>query len=484
MFFRSRSHVIMTGALALLFVFCCISQARAQGDDFGDDAADPVQLFKRAQDAHARGELEQALSLYDAAIKVRPEFPEAFFQRGHALVSLGRYPEAEKSFQRSMELRADWALPQAALGALMLRENRFEEAEKYLERALALDGDNAIALIALADLRLRTKAQSPVLENLLKRLERATTGADATAALWVARASIERALGKTEAARASLNNALLLDSKNAGALMERAELSAAAGEFDKAIEDAGRVRQLAPQSLNTALFMAHTLARAGRVADALKVLDELDADKKSLPEVVEMRQALTAASVPETEDRAALEKLLEQQPRNAPLLARLCLLYRADDPARALSYCRRALEIEPKNADYATGYGAALVRARRFDEAAQLLRQVIMRSPDNYPAHTNLATALYELKRYQESIVEYDWIIRSKPDLAVAYFFIATAHDQLGEYPQALAAYEKFLALADPKTNQLEIDKVNLRLPSLRNQIKRGEGVKNRDRKS
>jgi hypothetical protein len=43
---------------------------------------------------------------------------------------------------------------------------------------------------------------------------------------------------------------------------------------------------------------------------------------------------------------------------------------------------------------------------------------------------------------------------------------------------EALASYEKFLSTADAKTNQLEIDKVKLRLPTLRRQIKLGEGVK------
>ena len=60
----------------------------------------------------------------------------------------------------------------------------------------------------------------------------------------------------------------------------------------------------------------------------------------------------------------------------------------------------------------------------------------------------------------------------------MAHYFIATSHDYLGEYPEALASYEKFLAAADTKTNQLEIDKVKLRLPSLRRQIELGEGAK------
>jgi len=176
--------------------------------------------------------------------------------------------------------------------------------------------------------------------------------------------------------------------------------------------------------------------------------------------------------------REALEKLLKKNPDNATLLARLGASYRTVDPARSLAFYRRALEIDPANADFATGYSSALVQARRFADAVAVLRKVILATPGNYAAHANLATALYELKQFQEALLEYQWLLQAKPDLTVAYYFIATAHDNLGEYEQALAAYETFLAHADQKSNQLEIEKVKLRLPSLRRQIKLGEGAK------
>ena len=45
--------------------------------------------------------------------------------------------------------------------------------------------------------------------------------------------------------------------------------------------------------------------------------------------------------------RKALEKLLEKNPRNAMLLARLGASYRTDDPARSLDFYRKASEIQP-----------------------------------------------------------------------------------------------------------------------------------------
>src|SRR6185295_3058374 len=82
----SKKLLLVATCIALLSVCAKVS---AQVEAFGDDAADPVRLFERGQSAHARGELEKALSFYEQALKVRPEFPEAEFQRGNALASLG-----------------------------------------------------------------------------------------------------------------------------------------------------------------------------------------------------------------------------------------------------------------------------------------------------------------------------------------------------------------------------------------------------------
>jgi tetratricopeptide (TPR) repeat protein len=477
MFFRSRA--IITYALAFSLTLLCPCFAHGQRDEAaGDGEVDPINLFERGQDAHGRGDLQLATQFYEEAIKLRPEFPEAEYQRATALSSLNRAAEAEKAFRRAVELRPRWAMPLAALGALLVRLNRADEAEKYLDRALELDAKNGVALVALADLRLSTKAGRDVLQPLLERLRAVTASEDATASLWAARASIERALGDKVAAAASLDRALGIDPRNSAARMERAEMRASEGDYEHAIEDARAAQATGAQAASASLLLARIYAQAGRQEEALRTLDALDEATKALPEAVALRNAILVGSKPDAEGRAALEKILEREPRNAALLARLGALYRTEDPARSMEYYARALQIEPRNADYATGYGAALVQARRYQDAVSILRQVLPVVPDNYAAHANLATALYESKRFAEALTEYEWIVKARPDLAATYFFIATAHDFLGQYDEALASYEGFLARADAQKDQSEIEKVNLRLPSLRAQIKRGEGKK------
>ncbi len=455
----------------------------AQSEDvFSDAAADPVKLFERGQNAHARGDLRKALEFYEEAIKVRPEFAEAEFQKGSVLAALGeRLDESESSFRRAIELRKDWSLPYIGLSTLQIRLNRESEAEPMLRRAIQLDPKNTLALRVLADLRLR--ANDPREALLLAR--RATDDSEAPLAAWTLRAHAERLTGDKTGALASLDHVLKLEPLNLFALLERAELRLDEGDLPHALEDLNSSEALLRGDKASASRVVSGYERVGRAEDAQRLalsVGLIKAQPKNLEGGIKVlgtpEEIAAANSDDEAVARAALETLLKKNPGNAMLLARLGNAYRTIDPARSLDFYRHAAEIQPGNAEYATGYSSALVQARRFPEAVAILRQVIRSTPDNYAAHANLATALYRLKQYPGALDEYQWLLRTKPDLVVAHYFIATSHDYLGEYENALTAYELFLASANAKTNQLEIDKVKLRLPSLRRQISLGQGAK------
>ena len=72
-----------------LFLFTATTTLGQSEDAFGDAGADPVKLFERGQNAHARKEFEKAIEYYDEAIKVRPEFGEAEFKCQAGKIPLG-----------------------------------------------------------------------------------------------------------------------------------------------------------------------------------------------------------------------------------------------------------------------------------------------------------------------------------------------------------------------------------------------------------
>lgn len=471
----------------MLLVCGFTSVMRAQADDAFGDAPDPVKLFERGQNAHSRRDFDKALELYEAAIKVRPEFPEAEFQRANVLVSLGRQAEAESGFRRTIELKKDWSLPYSALGSLLVGLNRDSDAESFFRAAIKLDSHNNLALRMLADIRLRAGDAKEALT--LTRL--ATSDKDAPVVTWFLRALAERKINDNPSALASLDHVLELEPRNHLALIERAEIRISVGDKEGALADLKAAEELIKTDKGASSRLAVAYEQLGKSEEALRIAQAAGLMKApqtsadGAPKVIGTPEEIDAAN---SEDpavsRKALETLLTKNPGNAMLMARLGASYRTVDADRSLEFFRRALEIEPRSVEYATGYSSALVKARRFAEAVSVLRNVISVAPEHYAAHANLATALYSLKQYPQALEEYAWLIKAKPDLTVAHYFIATAHDYLGEYDQALQAYELFLSRADPKTNQLEIEKVNLRLPKLLRQIQLGQGVKRKTEQS
>lgn len=465
--------------LALLFIFLPLQLAAAQGEDPANGETDPIKLFERGQDAHAKNDYQKAIGLYDAAIKIKPEFPEAEFQRAIALLAISQNAEAIEGFNRAVKLRPDWAIAYAKFGTMLASQGTARDAEPILRKAIKLNDQSLEATVALATL-LQHNGLYP---EALKLIRLATSFRDATAQTWQQRAFIEVGAGDNAAALSSITQAVQLDPANPAVRSDRARLLLLRDRV-AALADLDIAKQsLTPatpgKQLGVIFEVARLYALAGKSEEALKLIDALDANTRKEPSFVELRAEIAAdlgSNAPE--DLQALEQIAQRDPKNARVLARLGEGYRRIDPAKSQAYYLRALQIEPDNAKFATGYAAALIQARRFAEAATVLQRVINKTPDDYTAHANFALALYELKRFAEAIPEYEWLAKTRPEIAATYFFIATAHDNLGEYPQALDAYQRFLSHADPTNNKLEIEKVNLRLPTLRAQIQRGQGAK------
>lgn len=477
MFFGTRTRLVAF-ALAFTFALVCAQTKAVAQDEFEDDAADPVKLFNKGQDAHAKKNYEQAIELYDEALKLRPDFAEVEFQKAGALLALKRTSEAEKSYRRASEMKPTWPLPPAALGLLLARTpGREREAEAPLRRALELDAKNLTATVALAELRTRSGDAA----ESLTLWRRASELKPDDASLWVARGRAERVSKDAPAALKSFARALELDAPNVEARLARADLYLESDDKEHALEDVRALEAQAKTQTDWKLLIAvaNRFGLAGGRDEAKRIYDSLPEEARNSEEGKRLSAAVNDVRCEETaESRAALEKLIASDEKNAAALACLGSQLRTTDPQRSAELFRRANQIDPSNADYAVGYGAALVQLKQFERAASILQRVVQLAPEHYEAHANLAAALYEMRLYKQAVSEYKWISQARPELAVVQFFIGTAHDRLGEYEDALAAYETFLAAADPSVNRLEMDKVNLRLPSLRNQIKRGEGVK------
>lgn len=476
MFFGRSKRVFEIQRLKVLLIVVLVSLisagSHALAQDAGDGGDDAASIFNHGQDAHEKGDLQTAVELYQKALRITPEFPEAELQLGNALLALGRVDEAETAFRKAIDLRNDWSLAIASLGSVLVTKERFTEAAPLLARAIELDGQNFPALSAMTELLLRTNAKPEELTRMLDRLKVLTGKANPMASIWTARGSLENALGDLPAAKESVANSLAIDPKNKGALFLKTEIALKEDDASTAEESSKSLETLTGRSERSVALHAQALFNLGKTDEAIKLIDTISSPGKETAAVKSAMVAATSSNV------ADLEASLVKDPKNISFLQRLCSVYRVSDPTKALDYCRRASEAEPTSIKPAIGYGAALVQARRYDEAVVLFRRLLEAAPDNYTIHVNLATGLFQLKRFPEAKSEYRWLIEKQPNLPVTYFFLAICHDQLREYSDAMANYQQFLKLADPVQQRLEIDRVNLRIPTLQQQLKGKKGAK------
>ncbi|MGH9934803.1 MAG: tetratricopeptide repeat protein [Blastocatellia bacterium] len=460
--------------------------AEVEAKDRREEAA---KLFEAGQDAHQKGELEKAIGLYGEALERDPSLWQAEFQRAAAYFSLNRLAEAKASMLGALKQLSEYAdAPEARgpssralvmLGEIALAENDPAEAEKSFRRALELNPQATRACAGLAEILVGAGKYAEAIAEAKAAIEAGDDGAAVYALLGEA----QRLSGSHEESLASFNEALKREPKNAIALRRRAEVYLARNDLKAAIEDLRASVDIEP-TVPSRLQFAHALAAAKRYDEAILLYQRILQDEPSNNEARTALAAVMIESGKGAEAIAQLESLLKAEPNRADLRAQLAELYLPTQPEKALEQYLAATKIEPSQPAHQIGVAASLVKLRRFQEAIGASRQTLAQNPKEDVANfarTSLATALFELDDFQNAASEYIRILdhqRKRGDrkrTAISLYFLGICFDKLGDYEQALKAYEQFMALASAD-NQLEIDKVNLRLPILRKQIKEGKG--------
>lgn len=98
----------------------------------------------------AQGRHDDALQAYDRSIGIRPDYADAHFNRGNALMERQRFGEAEASLRRALELAPARPDVLMNLGLCLLQQGRAQEALPLAERAVELHPDDLPARINLA----------------------------------------------------------------------------------------------------------------------------------------------------------------------------------------------------------------------------------------------------------------------------------------------------------------------------------------------
>jgi tetratricopeptide (TPR) repeat protein len=127
------------------------------------------------------------------------------------------------------------------------------------------------------------------------------------------------------------------------------------------------------------------------------------------------------------------------------------------DPALAITFCRRALEIFPSHSKTHNNLGLALLQTGNRDEAIAEFREAIHLTPRHVDAHNNLAVALLQDGRIDEAIESCRQVISLRPLSPDAYTNMGNALLLQGHTDEAIKAWEDALR-ADPHYAEAHIN--------------------------
>jgi tetratricopeptide (TPR) repeat protein len=99
-------------------------------------SADPSALFSEGTKYLRQGRTQDAITALSQAIDLKPDFAEAYINRGLAHYMNENYPAAEEDFLAVLDIRPDDQKANNNLAVVYYRLERYEEAAVFLDRAL------------------------------------------------------------------------------------------------------------------------------------------------------------------------------------------------------------------------------------------------------------------------------------------------------------------------------------------------------------
>ncbi len=322
---------------------------RDPGKDVGAPADSPAAAaFRRGVQALLRNDLATAQREFAGAERLDSRVAEPLLGLADVASRQGRTKEAEAYLKRAQALAPSNPAVYLGLGRFYRGQRDPVRAEAALKRAVQIGTAVAPAHIELGDLYLEQRRSSESVQQFQRAVQIRPDSAFAHYGLGVA-LSLG---GKPQEAAAALEKAAALAPKDIAPLQALARLHTEQRSFDKALATIDAAIKLAPKLPQLQLDRADILAARG---DTNAALEQGRRVAREFPDVAEVHFRLANLLV-QSGDTAAAEaayrETVKRDQGNAMALNNLAWLLaeRKANLDEALSFAKQALSLQPRNA--------------------------------------------------------------------------------------------------------------------------------------
>ena len=339
-------------------------------------------LAKRARAAHEAQKLDEAMALYQRALRLRPSWPEGRFALGTVLYDLDRYDEARAEFRQVLVQEPKSSAAWAFLGMCEFQLRNHEPALGDLQKG-----------------RLLGLASNPALKSV----------ADYHAGILLVR------FAQYEAAREILSNFALVDQDSPG-VIDGLGLAALRMPYlpSEVPPDKREMVTIAGRAIYQ--FTKNRYSPTARLA-----FDELVTRYPEEPNAHYAKGAfLMTVEEPEA-GLAEFRRVLAMQPSHVPAMLQLAFhLMKEGRYEEALPYAESAVAAEPDFFAAHNALGRVLLELGPTDRAIAELEKAARLAPNSIQTYFSLARAyqkagrMDDVKRARDTFVKLDAALRAE----------------------------------------------------------------------
>ena len=290
------------------------------------------------------GRVDEAITHYQKALEIKPDYAEAYSNLGNALLQKGRVDEAIAHFQKALEIQPEYAKAHYNLGNALLQKGRVDEAIAHFQEAVEIRFDYAEACNNLGNALLQEGRVDEAIAHYEKALEINPGYAEARNNLGNAllqKGRVDEAILQFQKAVSTRPEYAKAHNNLGHALLQKGRVDEAITHFQKALEirsdypDAGH--NLARVAWLLATSPEASVRNGAKAIELAEAVERLSNGKDSLIVMVLAAAYAEAGRFPEAVATAERAQQLAAQQGNASLadvLGRQIKLYQAGTPFR------------------------------------------------------------------------------------------------------------------------------------------------------
>ncbi len=395
-----------------------------------------------------------AIETLNILIKADPDSIFGIYYLGRVYEMSGNIKEAERYYRRATELNPDAESLQLDFARTLALQDKSSDAIAVCKRLLERNPRNIQARAILSQLLWESKNYSEALTQLE---ELAKTEEDPTETrLRIGLLKIE--MKDYQGAVAHLSAMVEANPANTPARYFLASGYAGLGQLDKAIGELKQISVGQKMFIESRTFAAYLLRQDKRFAEALPFVDEALSQKPDDPTLLAYKLSLEREADLLPAAVATANKLLAIEPDKSQhhfLLG--TLLEESSDRAGAISAMKKAIELDPKNANALNYLGYSLAEdGKSLEDAERLIKRALEIEPNNGYFIDSLGWTYYKMGRYREAQKQLEKAVELAPNDAVLLEHLAEILTKLGKKNEAVQTFRKSLQHA-PTSDDKEV---------------------------